>query len=310
MKFPVTTAIAAAFAYMSRHWLLLLRALWLPTGLYVAAQLYALPKFFAAALPIIDLKQDAQPQAVMELFGALAVPIAIVALASALFQPMMIVASLKHLVRGEEIRAPFYLGFGGDELRVFGAYVLLSAMVIVISIVGGLAFGAVAAIAALAAPAIGKLAVTIGDLMVNIVTAWFRLRLSVLYPAALATRTLGFGPAWIETKGRVVGLLGFWILIGLSILAVSLVFLGPVMFKFAPMFMAVGEAGADEAAARAALRPLIAALAKTFRPDSASFAPFAIGLYAATLAATAVGNVAAGVAWRYLGRRDEGARAS
>jgi hypothetical protein len=300
MQFPALKAFAATFAYLSSHAFYLAKALWLPAALLTAAMAYALPSLFEAMSVMIGIEQDADPQEAMAAIGALSSPLLIVLLASALFQPMLIVASLKHLIRGEKIKAPFYIGFGADELRVVGAFLLLTVMVTVIAIVGGLGAGVLIAIAAIVASPMAKLVGALADLLVNVVSLWFRLRLSVLYPASLATRSVGFGVAWAETKGRVLGLLIFWILIGLVMAAISLALAAPFVLKLIPMIQVVTEAGDTPEAAREALRPLLSELSAMWSAENPMLAPMLLLMFVLTMVSSAISNVASGTAWRYL----------
>jgi hypothetical protein len=300
MNFPVTKAFAATLAYLSSHALYLLKVLWLPAALLTAAMAYALPSLFEATSALIEIDEDADPQVAMAALGAFSSPMLIVLIASTLFNPMLIVASLKHLVRGEKIATPFYLGFGVDELRVVGAFILLMLMLTVITIVGGLGVGVVAAIAALAFPGAKSFVAALADLLINAVSIWFRLRLSVLYPAALATRTTGFGVSWAETKGRVLGLLLFFILVGLVMAAIGLVFAAPFIQKFWPLFTAVVEAGDSPEAAREALRPFLSELSAMWRPENPMFGLFVVIIFVTTMINAAISYVASGTAWRFL----------
>ena len=73
-------------------------------------------------------------------------------LSAAIAYPMMIAGALKHVVRGEAPRMPFYLSYGLDEIRILLSYIILVIMVSLVAFVGvfammalGLAFSALSA---------------------------------------------------------------------------------------------------------------------------------------------------------------------
>lgn len=304
MKVPVIKAFGATFAYLAQHAVDLAKALWLPVALLVGLQLYAMAPFFGAISSLIALGENPDPAEAAPLLGELGKWGLVLTAGSAVAYPMMTVASLRHVVRGDELRAPFYLRYGGDELRVLAAYILLSAMIVLISIVGGLAASVAAMVFALVSPQARALANSLGELVLNVVLTWFRLRLCVLYPASVATGTIGFGVAWSVTKGCAWSLLFFWILIGLVLLPVAAL-MAPFAGDLIGMIMKLSEVGADKDAAREAAIPILQELSRLFGRENPAYAAFAFVLFIVTMATTAVTNVAAGIAWRYLTDRQK-----
>lgn len=309
MRFPVLKAFGATFAYLARHAFDLLKALWLPTALVTALQCYALPPLFSSLASLVALGENPEPSEAAAVLGEMGKWMLILLAGSALLFPMMTVASLAHIVRGDERRTPFYFQYGGDELRVLAAYVMFSIMILLISLVGGLAAAVLAFVIALATRQPQEAAGGLGEFIVNIAIAWFRLRLSVLYPAAISTRTIGLGVAWTATKGQVWRLLGYWILVGVIVLPVGVALLAPFAGDLIALLMRLSEVGADQAAARAAIAPILEEGGRLFRLDGPSDVLFAAALFLATLATTAITNIAAGTAWRYLTDREDRAAA-
>ena len=300
MKFPVIKAFSATLAYLARHAVDLLKALWLPTLLLIVLQFYALAPMLGALSSIVALGDNPDPAEAVALLGDFAKWGGVLMVGSAIVMPMMTVASLTHLIRGEESRLPFYFRYGGDELRVLAAYVLLTLMVFVIGLVGGLASSVIVLLFRLVGPQASDAAADIADLLVNVVTFWFQLRLCALYPASIATRRIGFDVAWRTTGGQVARLLGFWLLTGLVIGPFAIVIAALIGGDLFPLLAKIVEAGDDQAAARAALIPVLDELKRIYSPDNPSIALFAPALFVTTLASTAIANVAAGTAWRYL----------
>ncbi|OFX05243.1 MAG: hypothetical protein A3E78_06885 [Alphaproteobacteria bacterium RIFCSPHIGHO2_12_FULL_63_12] len=304
MKFPVIKAFGATFAYLAARWLPLAKALWFPVALLVGLQLYTMTPLMTATSSIIGLGENPDPAEAATLVGELGKWGLVMIAGSAVAYPMMTVASLLHLVRGEELKAPIYLRYGGDELRLLAAYILLSGMLLVISIVGGLGATVVVVIVSLVLPQARAFLNSLAEIAVNLATIWFRLRLSVLYPASISTGTIGFGASWEITKGHAWPLFFFWVLISLAVTPLIVIMSAPFAGEFFPLFQRLSEAGADQAQARQAIIPILDAIARLFSPENPSFALFAAVLFAATLATTAVFNVAAGISWRFLTDRD------
>lgn len=307
MKFPVIKAFGATIAYLAQHAVDLLKALWLPVTLLVGVQLYAMTPFLAAASSWMELasssaalgKTPLPPESapVLAEFGKWGL---ILMAGSAIAYPMMTVASLRHVVRGDALKSPFYLRYSGDELRVLAAYVLITIMIIVISLVGGLAGAVTVVILSLVMPQARQLFSALAELAVNLVTLWFRVRLSTLYPASIATGTIGFGAAWAAAKGSALSLFCFWVLIGVALAPIAIAAAAPFAGELLPLFSRIIEAGEDTAKAREAVIAILNAIGGLYSSESPSFALFAALLFAATLLSTAGVNVAAGIAWRYL----------
>ncbi|HNS85906.1 MAG TPA: hypothetical protein PKH09_03315 [Parvularculaceae bacterium] len=300
MAFPVIKAFKTTFAYLQSRAVELLKALWLPVALLVALQIYAAPPFFDAMIKILELGPEPDPAEAGAHLGAFMKWGGFLVLGSALLMPMATVASLRHIVRGDDLGGFFYFQYGGDELRVLAGYLLFSLMLMLITIVGGLGAAAITLIFALAGPAASTMAKGLGELIINLVTFWFRLRLCVLFPAAIATRTIGFGVSWEATKGNVLRLAAFWILMGLVLIPASLILLAPFAGDFFPLFEQIVAAGEDEEAARAALIPLLQRMSDLMSVENPQIFLLAPALAASTFLSTAIANVASGAAWRLL----------
>lgn len=292
MKFRILKAFAATFAYLAGHWVLLLKAMWLPALIITGLQLYAAPSLFNGLAEMILLGPNPAPEAAAAAFSSLGGSLIWYVVAGLIFFPMMTVASLRHVIRGEGQQAPFYFNFGSDETRIMAANFLFNLMVVVISVVGELVVGVIAAVFMLLGA--GGPAKSAGSFAVNIATAWFQVRMSTLFPAVIATRTLGFGEAWVATRRDWLALAGYWILIGLVILPTIALFLLPMA---GPVMGDIASLRADDAAAAASLLQRFAA---SLDPKSAGFWISAAAVYAMTMIVNAIVNVASAVAWRYL----------
>ena len=299
MNFRILKAIAATFAYLAGHWPLLLRAMWLPALIMTGLQLYAAPKLFAGLSGMILLGPNPAPEAATAAFASFGGSLIWYVVSGFIFFPMLTVASLRHIIRGEQQAAPFYLNYGADETRIMASNFLLNLMIVVISVVGELVVGVLAAVFMLLGAA--GAARSVGALAVNLITAWFQVRLSTLFPAVIATRTLGFGEAFAATRRDWLALAGYWILIGLVVLPLVALLLLPMALPVLSDMLAIK---ADDPASTAAF---LKALAASLDPASAGFWIAAAAVFVLTIAVNAIVNVASAVAWRYLSAEGESA---
>lgn len=300
MGFRVIKAVAATFAYLSQHGLTLLRAMWLPGLIVAGLQLYAAPSLFASMAEFTRLGPNPDPAAAAAAFTRLGGSVIFYLIAGLIFFPMLTVASLKHIVRGEEQRLPFYFNYGADETRIMGANFLFHLMVFVIMLVAEIIVGVFVAAASFGGPAAAGALKSIGSVLSQGATGWFQVRMSALFPAVMATRSLGLGVAWDATRRDWLALIFYWILIGLVILPVILVCLLPSALPFAAD---IGNIRSGDAAAVAALLDKLSA---AFAPSAPGFWMTAAGIAVMTLAVNAIVNIASAVAWRYLAAERDG----
>ncbi len=294
MTFGILKAFAATFAYLAQHAVLLLKAMWLPALVLAGLQLYAAPALLGAIAELAVLGPNPDPEAAAAAASRLGGSGAYYLLAGVVFFPMLTVASLLHIMRGEEARLPVYFNFGADELRILGANAVFNMMVFVIAVVGDLTVGVLVAVVGLLGAAAASALKSAGELGVNLGAAWFQARLSTLFPASMATRTLGLGAAWDATRGSSLRVVAFWLLIGAVIVPAVIVFTLPLTAQFA------GDLAALKPGDNAAIAALLNKIAAAMAPSSPQFWLIAAGFYAMTLLVNAIVNVAAAVAWRYL----------
>ncbi len=305
MKFPVFKAFGATLAYLTGHAVDLIKALWLPALLLVAAMAAVMPGYLDAAIAMLDLGPTPDPNAVLAVVGPMMSSMGLLLLVSAVLYPMMIVGALRHVVRGDEQKLPFYLGYGGDEVRTLGAYALIIVMMVIAYLVFALAVGVLTGVLTLISPAAGGVGALIALVAGLGALVWFAMRLSATFPAVLATRSLGLAQSWRATKGNSTRLLLFWFLVGLIMLGVGLFYAVAFMGDMMPIYAELIDAGADEAAQQAANLKLMKAQRDLYDFGSAKFWPFTIATYIYTVALMALTSVAAGIAWRFL--TDDGA---
>lgn len=297
MKLPVIKAVGASFAYIASNAGRLVAALWLPALLLTAIVFYATPGYLDAVMAFEGAAEDpasfAPPPEMFRSMGLLMG-------SSMLFYPMMAVASVRHLVRGDALKRPFYVAFGGDELRVLAGYALLLLMMMGVYIVGALGVLAVAAALSVISKEAGGAAAAIAMLAFIVGLCWFMLRLSLIVPAAVATRTVGVAQSWRASKGAAWALFFYWV-IGFFVFIVLMTPFWALLFAGAFGFYGdIIKAGADEAASAEAQRRLIEWQRQLYDPSNAGFWPLIVGTWLYTMLTMAATNVYAGVAWRYL----------
>ncbi len=307
MKFPVFKAFSATLAYLAQHAAALATALWLPALLLMAGTAAIMPQYIDRVISISALGAHPDPAEAAALLGPMFKSVGLLLLMGAVLYPMLIVASLRHLVRGDPLKAPFYLAFGGDELRVLGAYALIIILTMVVYLVFALAFAALAAVLALISPALAGFGALGVGLFGLVAMLWFMARISVTFPAAIATRSIGLAQSWRATKGNAAPLVFFWILIGVIIVVIGIVYAATLMPGLLAVYGDLFAAGADPAAQQDASIRLLQAQRDLYDIKSSAFWPFIIGTFAYTIVMMAVINTASGTAWRYLTDRSPAA---
>lgn len=216
MKLPVRKAIGATFAYFIAELATVIRIVWAPLLLMGVALAIATPRYLQAVLAISDLGPQPDPNDVLPLVGPMFASLGLMSLIFALGYPMIFSGVMRHVIRGEAPRLPFYLNFGADELRVLGTYILVGLMTGLVYMVGAIGAAAVSAIfGALGAITGAKALVGLGSLIIMVAflgaLLWFVLRMSLALPAAIGARTIGIAISWEATKGNVLRLFGFWL---------------------------------------------------------------------------------------------------
>jgi hypothetical protein len=299
MRFRVLKAFAATFAYLSQHWLTVLKAMWLPAIVIAGLQIYAAPALLSSMAGFATLGPNPDPETAAAALSRLGGALIFYLIAGLIFFPMLTVASLNHIIRGEDHRLPFYLNYGADETRIMGANFLFSLMVVVIALIADIVAGVLAAAASLGGAGAASAMKNIGAILSQAASSWFQVRLSVLFPAVMSTKTMGLGVAWDATRRDWLPLIGFWALIGVVIAPVILLCLGPVALPLAADLQSV-QSG-DPAAVGALLEKFAAAVS----PSASGFWIAATGVFIMTVVVNAIVNVASAVAWRYLAAGDD-----
>jgi hypothetical protein len=300
MKLPVLKAVGAGLAYLTTHFGAVLKALWLPTLLMMAVFAYVMPPYFQAMIEISSFESGSDPQALFAAMGPAMKWMGLLYLSMAILYPMMIAGVLRHIVRGESPKLPFYFQFLGDEVRILFTFILLMIMLLIIYLVGVLGVAALTAALALLLKEIGGMIAGVIILAVLIAAIWFLLRMSMALPAAVGARRIGLAVSWSITKGNSWRLFFYWLIWGLIMAAIGCVY---VLIAMPDYFSAMGEmvANANDPSAQQELqRRLLQAESNLWDRSQPGFWIIMAATYVYMIVYTALMNVSSGVAYRYL----------
>ncbi|HEX5006761.1 MAG TPA: hypothetical protein VFV70_06590 [Hyphomonadaceae bacterium] len=211
MRLKVFKAFAATWAVLFRNGLDVLRIVWLPVALQLAAYYALMPGFLTeyillGANPPADFGETWTRMAprILPFLGFLLV---------ACVTTIIIYAGLTRLiVRGEKPKLPFLLSWGSDEWRLLAGWGIILAFAVGVAIAFWLVGQIVGALGLL-----GRGPITIilgfgGALVVLCAGAWAGVRLSLFAPATIAERKIGIQTSWEKTEDDFWNLLGFWVL--------------------------------------------------------------------------------------------------
>jgi hypothetical protein len=204
------------------------------------------------------------------------------------------------VVHGEKPKLPFYIGFGGDEFRLLGTWVL-QFLIFIGAYLGILLITGAAGFLAMASPLLGGIAALIAALAGMVAFCWLMLRMSLATPATIGQRTIGLGPSWNAAKGNVWRLLGYWLIWGIIFILIEIVILAVMMPGY---FEAMGEmttaagSGSTEAV-EAATQKMNDVMMSMYAGTPGSIATLVAGFVLGT-AAIVLMAVAGGVAWRLM----------
>ncbi len=307
MKLPIGRAVSATFAFVLQNWLEILRIVWAPFAIFMTIWLIIGPRYMSLNTEMM-LVDPEDTEAVMTIIGQILPLMGLLLLLSFVFYAVLIAGILKLVIRGERPSMPFYLGFGADEWRLLGTWVLLFLIALGIQILAMVAAGVFGAVAAFV-PGVGPLLAFAGGLAIFIAFIWGMLRLSLATPAAIGARRIGIGPSWAATKGNVWRLLGFWLVWVVLVLVLQIIAIAVVMPGYFGL-MAASTSQDPETARNATIA--IAEQANVFAQLSSPLGIVRVLFGLLVGAAMFTFMVAAsGVAWRYInGEAGDGAQSS
>jgi len=310
MKFPVFTAFGASISYVAAHFLTLIRIAWLPGLLMMGTMAYLMPSIMEAQLNVVAMEEAGQtdPSAVFAMLGESFKAMGLIYLAMAVFYPMMIAGVLRHVLRGDVPGLPFYLWFGGDELRVLITYILFIVMAGLAAIAAFLGVFVIGLFASMVSSEAAGLAMAVLMIALVIAVIWFLLRMSMIFPATVDRRSIGIADSWNATAGRVWGILFYWIFWGIIFMVLGGIYTMVVageMFSLLAEAFAAGASG-NEAAAQEVEQRILDVQASMYDPENPRFWTYMGVTYLYTVISVAVSMAASGVAWRYVTGTERG----
>jgi hypothetical protein len=300
MKLPVFKAVAMTFAFVASNILEIIKIVWLPIALMVG--LFALigSSVMQSMAGMATLDANASPEEAMSYMAAV-LPASLGVMAIAVVFYLLIFAGILRLViHGEKPKLPFYIGSGGDELRVFGTWVLgfliFFGAYIAIAFVGGLLFALTMNLSG-----VGPIVLVVVMIAAWVALIWLCLRLSLATPAAVGQRTIGIGPSWNVSKGNVWSLFGYWIIWGILLFLVEIVTIAVTMPGYFEAMGAIftASAGGDTAGVEAATQKMNEAALGIYNGSAEGIARLAGGTVIGVLVLVFMA-VAGGVAWRLM----------
>ena len=196
----------------------------------------------AAALEGIG---DPTPEQMLPLMGAYFTMLGILMPLGIIFGAVMYAAVNRAVVRPAE-SAFGYLRLGGDELRVFVVYLVLTVLAMIVGAVLFAAVGLLVGLTATAAENLAALFAVLGGLVAVGLFIWLAVRFSLALPITVAERRIAIFDSWALTRGH------FWGLLGMTILAFILSMVVQILawILFMPLMFLMGGnltdlAGAD-----------------------------------------------------------------
>jgi hypothetical protein len=303
MKLPVFKAIGATFAFVVQNWLDIVKIVWVPLVLMFGAYWLVMPGYVSAGSAMQSYTPD-QPE-----FGAAASNFAVQALIFTgvvmLFSLILAAGLLKLVIRGERPSAPFWLGFGADELRLLGT--TLAVMLVNIGIV--LAIAVLVFLANMLSslgPGPGGFIMFIAIIIGVIAAVWANLKFSVASAATIDRKKIAVVDSFLTTDENVGNLLGYWLLFIAMALVLQLV-TGPLLTP--PGYvdaireaMTSGSMRDQQAAVKRANELMLDMYRFKDIGGTIRFVASTL-LTGVTLTVTAI---AGGVAWRYLTGAERG----
>lgn len=301
MKLPVFKAFFAGLALVFGKAGELFKALWLPALLMMGAMAFIMPRYLGAAVDMTAMDPETDPAAVFAAMGPMFKYMGLLYLAMAILYPIMIAGNLKYIIRGQELGLPFYLQFGLDEFRILITVILLFIMVMIVYVVGALSLFALSVISAMVTPQIAGIVIAVASLALAITLVWFLLRMSLAFPATIGARKIGVAESWRLTKGNAWRLFFYWcfwwvVLVIVALLYIALAFPGLLTI----VQEAIVAAGQDPEATQEFQTRWAQMQRDQWDASKPGFWVYVGGTYLYTLVNTALGNVAGGVAYRYL----------
>ena len=298
MKLKVFKAFTSTWVFLAVHALDVLRIMWLPVALQIAAYYALMPGFLAeyillGANPPADMAEAWTRIAphILPFLGFLLVACA---------TTIILYAGLTRLiVRGEKPKLPFLLSWGADEWRLLAGWAIIFAVMVGV----GIAFWLVGQIVG-ALGLLGRGPITIilgfgGALIVVCAGIWAGVRLSLFAPATIAEQKIGIRTSWEKTEDDFWNLLGFWVLWFVLAIIVQIATAGLIT---PPEYFEVMSGGgfSSPEEMRETMREANEALARGYDLSAPGNALRMLWAFLINFAFGVIGTTAGAIAWRMM----------
>lgn len=298
MKFKVFKAFATTWAFLIQHGLDVLRIIWLPVALQIAAY-YALMPGFLIETSMMSADPPADGGEVWTRLAAHILPFLAFLLVACATTIILYAGLTRLIVRGEKPKLPFLLSWGADEWRLLAGWAIIAAFILGVVI----ALQVVAAIVG-ALGLLGRGPITIilgfgGALIVICAGIWAGVRLSLFAPATIAEQKIGIRTSWEKTEDDFWNLLGFWVLWFVLAIIVQFATFGLVTPPGYFEAMNSGGFGSPEEM-RETMRSANEALAQGYDLSVPGNALRMLWAFLINFAFGVVGTAAGAVAWRMM----------
>lgn len=300
-RLPVFRAYASVWAVILTRFVDVLRIAALPAALSTALLYWFMPRLLGviADMPVIDPEDAAGMEEMLAFVGNVSVLGLGLACATAVVNAIAFAGLLRMLIRGETPRLPVYLDVGRHEFNILVCWLAVSLIGFGVSLAEGMVRGLLVAVLGPVGGGISSLALSIASAVVNV---WVSLRLSLAPAASVSHGKIGVRESWRASVGQSWTLLGFWVLIGGTMLIVMMV----VMFALPapPVEGQVVRPPAGGEPTPEMIRDIYSGMARSllglFDLSTTMGVIRAVAFFLLQLAWTAVAAVAGGVAWRII----------
>jgi hypothetical protein len=236
MALDIAKGIGRTFAFLFGHIVDVLKIAWLPTVLQLAAFYLLMPGYVrgTAALALAPTEPEEIATAWAQAMPGYGLLCVLMLVTFVTFVPM--VAGLTRLaLKGERPRLPFYIGWGKDEWRITGGWLIFALIVaglVVLLQGGGFLLGGM-----MGGGPIAAMIILVVSLVLVMAIFTVCVRLSLFAPATLALGKMGLRESWERTDDHFWGFLGYWLLLFLMLFAVYLIIY--FMFVLPPGYFGV-----------------------------------------------------------------------
>jgi hypothetical protein len=211
MKLKVFKAFAETWAFLFQHGLDVLRIIWLPVALQIAAY-YALMPGFLMESSMMGAEPPTDAGEAWARFSPHILPFLGFLLVACVTTIILYAGLTRLIVRGERPKLPFLLSWGVDEWRLLAGWAIITLFVIGVLIALQIVAMIVGALGLLGQGPITIILSFGGALVVICAGIWAGVRLSLFAPATIAEQKIGIQTSWERTEDDFWNLLGFWVL--------------------------------------------------------------------------------------------------